>query len=566
MRRKTKLVLGVVFLSIVALSALLYKRLPNFQTIVAHKAFDEFQSGQTNLVIGGERISLDHPVMIKDERLYLPIDFVNKYISPNVFWDEDEEILTITNPQQLIRLRPNKKTYEINYKKHKLEYHLEIKNDWVYIPYHLLAEQYNIVATYNKETDIVILDDTTIDRVVGTIVKGSSKVRMEANIKSPILQTVYQDDHLMTYGADDKWTKVRTLEGNIGYVKNNHIEFLKEINKQPPKIYEPYPIEKPVAEPIIMVWDQMSKGTQINFNSTKYTDMKGVNVLSPTWLEFKDNKGNLTDQGRKSYVEWAHSKGYQVWPLMSHNFNHSEWTHEVLSSTRNRERLIEQLVDFIKKYNVDGINVDIESLQEKTGPYWVQFMKELYPIIRQQGVVVSTDIYVPSPWTIHYNRSEIAKVTDYLVIMAYDEHWSGSEEAGSVGSLPWVQLAIEETLNEVPEEKVILGVPFYTRLWREDLDESGDFRLSSRALGMNGAKRELVTQEVAPIWDEQAGQYYAEYEKDEGFYKIWLEDSKSMEQRVSLVNRYHLAGISGWKLGLEAPETWKIINETIDKK
>ena len=421
---------------------------------------------------------------------------------------------------------------------------------------------------YNEETNLVILDDTTIDRVVGIIVHNTAKVRTEPSIKSPILQTVYKDEQLMTYGSHEKWTKVRTLDGNIGYVHEEHVNFLKEISKEPLKRPEPYPIKNPVEGQIVMVWDQIGKNSSIDFASSKYSDMKGVNVISPTWLEFEDEKGNLTDNGKKGYVEWAHSQGYKVWPLMSHNFNNSKWTHEILSSTQKRDRVIEQLVNFVKKYNVDGINIDIESLQEKTGPYWVQFMRELYPIMGELGITVSTDIYVPSPWTIHYNRSEIAKVVDYLIIMAYDEHWSGSEEAGSVGSLPWVQLAIEQTLEEVPEEKVILGIPFYARLWYEDFEENGEFKLTSRALGMDAIKKELQNNDVMAIWDEATGQNYAEYEKEEetGTYKVWLEDEKSISQRVGLVRQYDLAGVSGWKLGLEMPKTWSIIQEQINKE
>ena len=565
MRKNNKLILTLVFLSIVALSALLYKTLPSFKTIVSDKAFEEFQSGQINMVIGGERVSLESPVMIKDGKLYFPIDFVKKHISNDMFWDENEHVLTITNPKELIRLKPGKGTYEINYKKHKIKEPIEFSNDKVYIPYALLEEKYNITATYNEETDIIILDDTTIDRVVGTVVHSSAKLRTEPDKKSPILQTIYKDEQVMTYGSQNKWTKVRTLEGNIGYINEEHVTFLKEITKEPLKKYEPNPIKNPVEGPVVMVWDQIGKASKVDFNSTKYTDMQGVNVLSPTWLEFEDAKGNLTDNGRKGYVEWAHSQGYQVWPLMSHNFTNGQWTHEVLSSTHKRDHLIGELVDFVKKYNVDGINIDIENVQEKTGHYWVQFMRELYPIMKELQITVSTDIYVPSPWTIHYNRSEIAKVVDYLVIMGYDEHWSGSEEAGSVSSLPWVQLAIEQTLDEVPEEKVILGVPFYARLWREDIDESGQLKLSSRALGMGGVKKELADQGITPIWDEATGQHYAEYEKDEGLYKVWIEDEKSMEQRVGLARQYNLAGISGWKLGLEGPEIWEVIKEQISK-
>lgn len=566
MRKRTKLLLITVIVSIVALSFFINKRLPNFTTIISDDTFEEFQAGQTNVVIGQQRISLENPVLIEKGKLYLPIDFVKKHITNKVFWDKQEEVLTITNPKEMIRFKPNKKTYEINYEKHKTDDVIILKNNIVYIPFVLLEEKYNVIASYNEETDLVILDDTTIDRLVGVVTRRTGKVRMEPDIKSPIVETTYEDDEIMTYGSEAGWTLVRTVAGNIGYMNEKHIAYLREIKKEAPKTYEPHPIKNPLQGDVIMVWDQIGKGYNLDFNSRKYKDMQGVNVLSPTWLEFEDPKGNLTDSGTRSYVEKAHAKGYQVWPLMSHNFANSDWTHGILSSTENRDRVIGQLVDFAKKYNIDGINIDIENLQQKTGPYWVQFMNELYPIMRGQGIYVSVDVYVPSPWTIHYNRSEISKSVDYFVIMAYDQHWSGSEEAGSVGTLPWVQEAIERTLDEVPEEKVVLGVPFYARLWREDVDADGVLKLSTRALGMSAVRQELQANQVTPLWDEVLGQYYAEYEKDGGLYKVWMEEEESMRERVRLVSKYNLAGISGWKLGLESPATWETINEEMKHK
>ncbi len=565
MRGRAKLLIIIIVFSIIALGIFINKRLPNFKTIVSDSVFEEFQAGQTNVVIGEKRISLENPVLIKEDQLYLPIDFINKHITNNIFWDAQEEVLTMTNPREMLRFKPNKSTYEVNYKKQKTEHKIILKNDIVYIPFRLIEEKHNIIAVYNKETDMVVLDDATIDRFVGTVKQGTGKVRIEPNIKSPIIETIYRDDEIITYGSEDGWILVRTLSGNIGYMNEKHIEHARQISKKEPKVYQPHPIKKEILGDIIMVWDQIPKGYNVNFSSPKYKDMQGVNVLSPTWLEFQDPKGNLTDNGSKSYVEKAHEKGYQVWPLMSHNFRNSDWTHDILSSTKNRDNVIKQLVDFVKKYKVDGINIDIENLQQKTGPYWVQFMNELYPIMREQGIYVSTDVYVPSPWTVHYNRAEIAKSVDYFVIMAYDEHWSGSDEAGSVGSLPWVQQAIESTLEEVPGEKVILGVPFYARLWREDVDDSGQLKLSTRALGMNAIKQELKNNQVTPLWDEVLGQYYAEYEKEGGLYRVWMEEEDSMKERVNLVSKYNLAGISGWKLGLESPETWKVINEHISK-
>lgn len=561
MRLKPKIVLSLLIISIVALGVIINKKLPNFKTIDPEYSFEEFQAGQINVVIGEKPISLENAILVNKGQVYFPIDFVKRYIDKNVFWDGEEGVLTVTNQKEMIRLKPNQNTYEVNYKKQKIKDEVILQNDIPYIPYAFLQEKYNITAVYNEETNLVILDDTTVDRLVGIITEKTAKLRKEPNIKSPILETAYYGDEVMTYSSEGDWTLVRTLSGNIGYINTKHLEHLREISKEEAKIYEPSPIKKEIKGQVIMAWDQIGKGYNLDLNAPKYKDMTGVNVLSPTWFEFEDSKGNLADKGTKSYVERAHKEGYQVWPLISHNFQNSSWTHEILSSTEKRDRVIQQLVQYAKKYNVDGINIDIENLQQKTEPYWVQFMNELYPIIREQGIYLSVDVYVPSPWTVHYNRAEIAKSIDYFIIMGYDEHWSGSEEAGSVSSLPWVQQAIESTLEEVPEEKVVLGVPFYTRRWREETDENGEFKLSSKALGMGAVRQELKDNQATPVWDEAAGQHYAEYERDGGLYRVWIEDEKSMAERAKLVSQYNLAGISAWKLGLESSDIWNVIYE-----
>jgi spore germination protein YaaH len=235
-------------------------------------------------------------------------------------------------------------------------------------------------------------------------------------------------------------------------------------------------------------------------------------------------------------------------------------THEVLSSTEKREYVIKQILAFSALYDLDGINIDFENVGSDDGEYFVQFIKEITPYLKNQGLVVSVDMSVPRPWTEHYNREALGEIIDYLIIMGYDEHWSTSPESGSVASIGFVLEGVEDTLLSVPKERVILGLPYYTRRWREEIID-GEIVVSSKALSMSAAYNMLIENNAEINWDEVTAQYYGEYEISGILYRIWLEEERSIEEKVSLVQLYDLAGAAGWKLGLEKDEVWDVLYE-----
>jgi len=558
LKRKKKKFGIIFFIIIIATSfALVKKYMPNFNLIPAYEAFSELSEEKVGMVLGKDIIAMEYSPQIVEGEIFLPFDFVKDYIDPYLFWDEGTQKLTITTQNKVIRMKTDDLTYYINQEPLKLQVPLRKFEEVPYIPFSFLEEWFDIEAVYHKESNIVVMDYTIEAKKIAEVIKKNASIRYEDNIKSPILEKLSLDEKLVLFDESGDWFYVRTERGIVGYISKKHIGNIKEVEGKAVVEEESFPTWEPVQGKINLVWDQVFKVESSEVPS-KFEPIYGLDVLSPSWFEIEDEEGNLRNIASRRYVDWAHSQGYQVWAMITNPFSDPDLTHKVLSNTDSRENIIKQLLAFSSIYNLDGINIDFESLKKETGEYYVQFIRELTPLLKEQGLVVSVDMYVPSGWTRHYNRSEVGKVVDYIMIMGYDEHWSTSPKSGSVASIGWVEEGIKNTLKEVPNEKVILGIPYYTRLWAEE-EVDGEIKVSSKAYGMSRGEKFLKDAGVETKWLEDVGQYYGEYSRGNIVYKIWLEEEKSIEEKVKLVKKYDLAGVAGWKRGLEKKEVWDVL-------
>ena len=314
---------------------------------------------------------------------------------------------------------------------------------------------------------------------------------------------------------------------------------------------------------INLTWHYIWKDSPDMSNVKK---IEGLNVVSPTWFTLANEKGDLEDRGSQSYINWAHRNGYKVWVLVDNQFN-SELTSKMLGNASARAKFISSLMSSAKKYKLDGINIDFENMYIKDKNAFTQFMKELSKQTKDNGLVLSVDvsiIAVNSNWSESFDRAALSKVVDYVALMTYDQHWGGSPVSGSVAQLSWVEQSLKRVLAEVPNEKLLLGVPFYTRLWKEEyVSGSNKPTVTSKAISMEEAEKAIAENKASKIWDPASGQYYATYKQGTATYKIWLEDEKSIKLKADLVNKYKLAGIASWKYGLEKPVIWEVIAKTI---
>ncbi|MDF2892212.1 MAG: ydhD1 [Clostridia bacterium] len=319
------------------------------------------------------------------------------------------------------------------------------------------------------------------------------------------------------------------------------------------------------TEKINLAWQFLSQSTPDMSNVAK---LEGLNVMSPTWFVLSNGSGDIRSIADVKYSNWAHKNGYQVWALVTNDFN-KDMTAQMLANPASREKAVNKLIQYAKDYKLDGINVDFENMYTKDKDLFTLFVKELYQKTKELGIILSVDVTViisNSNWSECYDRKALAQVSDYIALMAYDQHWVGSPISGSVSQLKWVEDSLKKVLLEVPKEKLILGMPFYTRVWQEVYDANNKLVVTSKAVSMEYAEQLIAENKAVKTWDTVSGQYFATYKKGEATYKIWLEDENSIKLRVELANKYSLAGVASWKLGFEKPGIWDVIAAALYKK
>ncbi len=324
------------------------------------------------------------------------------------------------------------------------------------------------------------------------------------------------------------------------------------------------PANEPQAgtAPVVMVWEYAA----INADPHSIGPMSPVNTVSPTWLHIVDEAGTIENNIDRAYLEWARERGYDIWVLVTNSFD-PQVTAAILSSDQVRAAVVDELIDLTLEYGLDGINIDFENFHADYRDYFTLFISELGERCRREGLILSVDVTMISSseyWSLGYDRAALAAEADYIVVMAYDENWSASPVAGSVASLPWVEQGLQRILQEVPPGQVILGVPFYTRLWEmERVDETWQV-LNSWSYSMHRAKNIIEENEAVIKWDDSAMQHTASFTRDGLDYVMWLEDTTSMSYRLELVNRYELAGLAAWRRGLESEDIWILIEDWLD--
>jgi len=514
---------------------------------------------EISVVLGAQR--LHFPAIVEKGEILLPVEQVKKYFDPYLYWDEEEKRLTVTTKDRVIRMKSDHLTAYVNKEPFRLEVPVKIYEGHPFMPMVFLQDFYGLSIQYAQGTKTVIIDRVNVPYILGRAGK-KVVVRRGPSLREPKVAVLEAGEKLNVYREDRGWFYVRTGEGLLGYALKIEVHLegvaseeaaFHEIAKKPPW--------RPLGGKIGLIWEQVTGRTT---PVESIGPMPGINVVSPTWFHLRDEEGDLRNLADLSYVKWAHEQGYQVWALFSNNFDR-DLTASVLRSSQRRERVAEQLLAYAQLYHLDGINVDFENMHLQDRDNFTQFIRELAPLAREQGLVLSVDVTFKSSninWSMIYDRKALAESADYVIVMAYDEHWGTSPVAGSVASLPWVERGLKEILKEVPPEKLLLGIPFYTRLWEIEYLEGGGEKVSSRAYGMERI-RAIIKEEGAQVeFCAESGQNVADYYKGGKYYKVWLEDLTSLEKRLSLLEKYHLAGFAAWRRGFESEEVWELFRTT----
>ena len=505
---------------------------------------------------------VEEKARISDGICYLDMATIHKYLNDRFYVDGGEGLLLYTLPEDIVRNSIGSSVKETAQGSEELGYTAAIwEGDILYVALDYIKQYTNF--SYQLFTDPYRIQLTTEwpSYEVASISKNT-QVRVKGGVKSEILTDVQKGDQVSVLEQMETWSKVKTADSVIGYVENKRLTGIRSEQPIPVTDYqEPEYTSLTRDHKINLGWHVVaSAGGNDTFNSVT-ANAGNLNVISPTWFKLCDNEGGYTSFASADYVQKAHDRGLEVWALIENiEYKDSISMYEILSSTTTRQKLIDSLMNDLITYGIDGINVDFEQLSMDCGEHFVEFIRELSAACRKNGKVLSVDNYVPRDFNDYYDRKEQGIVADYVIVMGYDEHYAGSKEAGSVASIDYVEDGIAQTVKEVPAEKVINAIPFYTRIW----ETTGD-GISSQAVDMVTAEQFISNHGITAEWDETTCQNYGEYTSGDSRYQVWLEDADSIKVKLNVMENYGIGGVAEWRLGFEKPEIWDVIGEYLDK-
>lgn len=524
-------------------------------------AYFEIQSKQdAAIVLGNEMI--EERAKVYEGVYYLDIATVHKYFNERFYEDKGENLLLYTLPDTIVRTEIGTKEYSDKNGSKELSYTAaRYEGETLYIAVDYVKNYTNFSYEVFTEPNRIQIDNVW-EAVETAEIKKDTAVRVKGGVKSEILADIEQGDKVIVLEQMENWSKVKTSDALIGYVENKRLKE-KRIEQPIPVTDYTEPEYKSVTRDhkINLGWHVVAGKAGNDTLISAVQNTKGLNVISPTWFKLSDSQGGFTSFAEEAYVKKAHDMGLEVWALLE-NIEYKDRIdmYAILSSTTVRAKLIDGLVQEVLANGIDGINIDLEQISMDCGEHYIEFIRELSIPCRENGIVLSVDNYVPTGYTDHYNRKEQGVVADYVIIMGYDEHYAGSPEAGSVASIDFVEAGIEQTVAQVPANKVINAVPFYTRIWEVSNDS-----ISSQAVGMAVAEEYAATHNMEVEWDGTTCQDYGEYQKGDTLYQVWLENERSIETKLNVMENYGIGGVAGWRLGLEKPEIWDTIEEYLNK-
>lgn len=491
--------------------------------------------------------------ILQDGRCYLDLDTVHAYLNDRFYVDFNEKLLLYTLPDEVVSIGLGEQTQD--------GYTAAFEQDgsaWIALDYVKTYSDFNFTL-YTDPNRVVL--ETSWEEISTAQLKKDTAIRERGGVKSPILTTAAKGDRVTVLEELENWDRVITADGYIGYVEKKR---LTQAETQTPQKDTGYTAPDYTGNgrehKINLAWHQVTSSAANSTFPGVVENVTGINVISPTWFFLYDNEGTVESIASREYVEEAHARGLEVWALVddfTHSADNGVDTKEVLSYTSKRAKVIGTLMEEAQACGIDGINVDFEKVSQDAGQDYIQFIRELSVECRARGLVLSVDNYVPRNFNAHYEWKEQGVMADYVIIMGYDEHWAGGEEAGSVASLGYVEEGIAKMVEEVPAQKVINAVPLYTRIWTT----SPEGAVSSRAVGIRAASDFLNQNGAVYAWDESTSQNYAQFDTPEGLCQVWLEDEQSLAAKVDVMKNYGLGGIAAWKLGFDEgrENIWSVI-------
>ena len=496
----------------------------------------------------------DTPVhgIYQDGHPYLEISFLKEYLDDGYVYDVTENILRYITSSHVISVSPGSSTYMVDRSREQADHNIMIARDGaVYLSLDFMKQYTDLTYSIAEEPCRLIIEKAGYEKTTAAL-KRDTELRRHGGVKSPILKDGKEGDVVSVLDDYGRWSLVLTQDGVLGCVQNSRLGSRQQVVTEATLPKEEFS-HILLDTDVVLGWHQVTSASANSGIADVLSRASGMNVISPTWFYLDDNQGGIADLGSRSYVDYCHQQGVQVWGLVSNLENDEVDTTSVLNTTSSRDALVNNLIAAAITYNLDGINVDIEQLSGAAADGYLAFVKELSLKCEKNDLILSVDNYAPSASSMIYNRDVQADFADYVIIMAYDEHYSGGDEAGSVASIGFVEDAVKATLEEVPKEQVIMGMPLYSRVWYYD-----GTTLKSSAMGVAATANYIADHNMTMTWDEKLGQNYGEYTQDGVTYQLWQEDAFSIEEKLKVLTEHDLAGGAFWKLGFDDASIWSV--------
>lgn len=496
----------------------------------------------------------DTPVhgIYQDGHPYLEISFLKEYLDDGYVYDGTENILRYITSSHVISVSPGSSTYMVDRSREQADHNIMIARDGaVYLSLDFMKQYTDLTYSVAEEPCRLIIEKAGYEKTTAAL-KRDTELRRHGGVKSPILEDGKEGDVVSVLDDYGSWSLVLTQDGVLGCVQNSRLGSRQQVVTEATLPKEEFS-HILLDTDVVLGWHQVTSASANSGIADVLSRASGMNVISPTWFYLDDNQGGIADLGSRSYVDYCHQQGVQVWGLVSNLENDEVDTTSVLNTTSSRDALVNNLIAAAITYNLDGINVDIEQLSGAAADGYLAFVKELSLKCEKNDLILSVDNYAPSASSMIYNRDVQADFADYVIIMAYDEHYSGGDEAGSVASIGFVEDAVKATLEEVPKEQVIMGMPLYSRVWYYD-----GTTLKSSAMGVAATANYIADHNMTMTWDEKLGQNYGEYTQDGVTYQLWQEDASSIEEKLKVLTEHDLAGGAFWKLGFDDASIWSV--------
>ncbi len=523
----------------------------------------EDYDGKTKVLINNNNVTLKmkNDVYIdENNNVFLSLADVRNYFDKYIEYDKENGSIVTTSEINIAKMSTKDNKITINGQEEELNSSAIEKNETIYLPFSEISEKvYDVDLEYIKDTNTIIIDSLDRKQEVANTTK-ETKLKYKPQTLSGTLEKLDANEQVVYIEETNNWAEVRSKDGTIGYIKKEdlgNVEVAREAKEY---------IDK-VEGKVNLVWDYYSEYAKAPDRTGETMD--GVNVVSPSFFSLeRGSNGEIYDNaedGGTEYIEWAHNNNYQVWAMFSNN-SLKDTTSQILNDYEKRETMIENLMDLVEEYNLDGVNVDFENMNESDKDVYSRFLIELAPRLKKIGKTLSVDVTAPDgseTWSLCFDRNTIANVADYIVFMAYDQYGTSSNKAGTTAGYNWVEANVKKFLGQedVDPEKIILGIPLYMRLWEEEEDGTA----KPEVVNMKDMFDVLPENQVA-TWDEELKQYYVEYEEDGKKYKMWVENEKSVGEKINLANQYNLAGIAFWEKDRETnDEFWTFVKEQLNK-